>query len=63
MSKISIEKCQIGLYCLHYAKTWILAKLVKESEMTIFQMFQYEWRAMVSLLFAEIPLHAIYIGI
>ena len=63
LSKISIEKCQIGLYCLHYAKAWIIAKLVKESEMTIFQIFQYEWRAMVSLLFVEIPLHAIYIGI
>ena len=36
LSKISSEKCQIGLYCLHYAKAWILAKLVKESEMTIF---------------------------
>ena len=36
LSKISSEKCQIGLYCLHYAKAWILAKLVEESEITIF---------------------------
>ena len=39
LSKISIEKCQIGLYCLHYAKAWIIAKLVKESEWQFFKYF------------------------
>ena len=38
LSKISSEKCQISLYCLHYAKAWIVAKLLKDCEMTFFSM-------------------------